>query len=357
LLDDQQDTATAVFSVKLLFRNQENKILGNSASGFASAPLLGLLVNSSSRRSSKQLASIIQIAKACPRMHHSITESPDEVSGTLKEFADKSVNVLAICGGDGTVSRVLTHLLDEKPFEDWPLIAILPGGTANMTAGDVGFRGSVLKTLHRLSVWSEKKSDDGQIIQRPILRVQPGSGQSPSYGMFFGAGAIVQGIEYTNENIHSRGMKSELSLGLGLARSMWGIARQDPRFIQPTRISIQIDDEDAAAPRDTVLLVVSVLERLFLNMHPYWAKANGKPLHATVVHSPAKRLIRNLPALLRGKVNRHLTLESGYLSYNLEKISLNFDGPYTLDGEIMQARAEAGPVEVSNGGELSFLRI
>ena len=165
MLDDQQDTATAVFSVKLLFRNQENKILGNSASGFSSAPLLGLLVNSSSRRSSKQLASIIQIAKACPRMHHSITESPDEVSGTLKEFADKSVNVLAICGGDGTVSRVLTHLLDEKPFEDWPLIAILPGGTANMTAGDVGFRGSVLKTLHRLSVWSEKKSDDGQIIQ------------------------------------------------------------------------------------------------------------------------------------------------------------------------------------------------
>jgi hypothetical protein len=28
-----------------------------------------------------------------------------------------------------------------------------------------------------------------------------------------------------------------------------------------------------------------------------------------------------------------------------------------MDGEIMHARIEAGPVTVSNGGELSFLRL
>ena len=107
----------------------------------------------------------------------------------------------------------------------------------------------------------------------------------------------------------------------------------------------------------TTLLLVSTLERLFLNMHPYWAEANGKPLHTTIVHSPAKRLIRNLPCILRGKANRFMTPASGYLSYNLEKISLSFDGSYTLDGEIMHARIESGPVTVSSGGEVSFLRI
>lgn len=323
----------------------------------SSARLLGLLVNPTSRRNKRHLDAIKQVANASPNIRLRITESQTEVSKSLAELAAESVNVLAISGGDGTVSRVLSHLLDEKPFAEMPLIAILPGGTANMTAGDIGFRGSVLNTLGRLRDWLENGAQDAQIIRRSILCVRPGDGQTPHYGMFFGAGAVVQGIEYTNENIHSRGMKNELSLGLGLVRSMWGIARQDPRFIQPTAISVGLNDDPVTPSQSMTLLVVSTLERLFLNMHPFWAEANGKPLHTTVVHSPAKRLIRNLPSLLRGKPNRHLSADPGYLSYHLDRISLSFDGPFTLDGEIIHARVDAGPVEVSNGGELSFLRI
>lgn len=321
------------------------------------APLLGLLVNPTSRRNKRHLDAISQAAAASPKIHLRITESPAEVSRSLAELAVESVNVLAISGGDGTVSRVLTHLLDEMPFEKMPLIAILPGGTANMTAGDIGFRGSVLNTLHRLLNWLENDSGETQIIRRAILRVKPGDGLAPHYGLFFGTGAIVQGIEYTNANIHSRGMKNELSLGLGLVRTMWGIARQDPRFVRPTPVAVGLDDHPCAPAQNMTLLVVSTLERLFLNMHPFWAEDNGKPLHTTIVHSPAKRLIRNLPALLRGKPNRHLSPAAGYLSYNLDKISLSFDGPFTLDGEIVHARVDAGPVVVSDGGELSFLRI
>jgi len=323
----------------------------------SSVPFLGLLVNPTSRRNSKHLDSIRQMAAECPSASLCVTESSAEVSAALRKLAETPVDILAISGGDGTVSRVLTHLIDDAPFETMPLIAILPGGTANMTAGDIGFQGSVTATLRRLLGWRQDRSRASQIIRRAILRVQPGTGLPPHYGLFFGAGAVVQGIEYTNENIHSRGMKSELSLGLGLVRSMWGIARQDSRFFKPSRMTIGIDTEAAAEATDITLLVVSTLERLFLNIHPFWGEGNGKPLHTTIVRSPAKRLIRNLPALLRGKRNRHLSPESGYLSYNLDSISLSFDGPFTMDGEIMQARIDAGPVTVSNGGELSFLRL
>jgi diacylglycerol kinase family enzyme len=316
-----------------------------------------LLVNPTSRRNRKHLDSIRQIAASCPGIHLCVTESSAEVSAGLAELATRPVDVLAISGGDGTVSRVLTHLIDETPFEKMPLIAILPGGTANMTAGDIGLRGSVTTTLQRLVDWQRDQSRASQVVRRAVLRVQRGAGLTPHYGLFFGAGAVVQGIEYTNENIHSRGLKSELSLGLGLARSMWGIARQDSRFVQPTSIGIGIDDDMVAEATDITLLVVSTLERLFLNIHPFWGEANGKSLQATIVNSPAKRLIRNMPALLRGRPNRHLTPDSGYRSYNLETISLSFDGPFTMDGEIMHARIEAGPVTVSNGGELSFLRL
>lgn len=321
-------------------------------------PVLGLLINPTSRRNKKHLGKIIQAVNNCRNVHYRVTEQPEEVSRGLSDLAASSVNLLAISGGDGTVSRVLTHLLQERPFATMPLIAILPGGTANMTAGDVGLAGSVHAALQRLCSWVEgNNSARLQLQRRPILRVQSGAGQSVSYGMFFGAGAIVQGIEYTNENIHAHGLKNELSLGVGMARSMWGIARGDPRFIQPVSMSIGIDDNPHIEPQSVALLLVSSLERLFLNMHPYWGADNGKALHTTMIRSPATRLLRNLPSLLRGKPNRHMSPNSGYLSYNVDKISLNFDGPFTLDGEISYARSESGPVEVSNGGFLDFLRI
>jgi hypothetical protein len=34
-----------------------------------------------------------------------------------------------------------------------------------------------------------------------------------------------------------------------------------------------------------------------------------------------------------------------------------FDGTFTLDGEMYQASRETGPLTVSTGGELEFLRI
>lgn len=331
-------------------------------SGLVIAPqgeqILGLLINPTSRRNRKHLGEILQLASNCANVHYRVTEQPEEVSHGLTELAARSVNVLAISGGDGTVSRVLTHLLQERPFETMPLVAILPGGTANMTAGDVGLGGSVLAALKRLCNWIETgNSEQVTLLRRPILRIHNGAGQDLNYGMFFGAGAIVQGIEYTNKNIHSRGLKNELSLGVGMARSMWGIARSDPRFIQPTSISIAIDGNPLMPPESVALLLVSSLERLFLNMHPYWGADNGKPLHSTIIRSPARRLLRNLPALLRGRPNRHMSPDSGYLSYNVDRISLSFDGPFTVDGEISHAQIESGPVEISNGGDLTFLRI
>jgi len=319
---------------------------------------LGLLVNPDSRRNSASLNTFDEFSARYPQVCMRFTASSDEISATLAEFAANSIDVLAISGGDGTVSSVLTALLNEKPFQKIPLIAILPGGTANMTAGDIGSRGSIQATLRRLGEWLENNSKRAKNVRRSVVKVQSDPSQAAHYGFFFGAGAIVQGIEYTNENIHSRGMKSELSLGLGLVRTIWGIARQDPTFIRPTKIAVDIGFAGPAAdPQEMTLLIVSTLERLFLNMRPYWGESSGHPLHMTLVRSPVKRLIRNLPALLRGKPNRHMTPESGYLSYNLDNVRLTFDGPFTLDGEIIHASSKSGGVDISASEALSFLQV
>ena len=67
--------------------------------------------------------------------------NPDDVEAALSEFAGRGVDTIAISGGDGTVSAVLNTIFARNPFPRRPFLAVLRGGTANMTARDIGMPG------------------------------------------------------------------------------------------------------------------------------------------------------------------------------------------------------------------------
>jgi diacylglycerol kinase (ATP) len=317
---------------------------------------VGLISNPHSGRNRKHLRAIERIVANHPRVHHCPTTGSADVPAALSALADRGVEVIAINGGDGTVARVLTHLLEDAPFERLPLIALLPGGTTNMNAGDVGLRGGLVKAVRRLCRWADDDRIEGRLLRRAILRVYPGTGQSATYGMFFGTGAIIHGIEYCRASIHTKGVASEIGPGLAMARTLWGIARGDRRFARPVAVSVALDDAPPAPAEDILILLVCSLERLFLGIRPYWGKENA-PLHVSLIRAGADRLLRNLPALLRGRTGPHADGAGGYQSRNVARISLTLDGPWTLDGELYQASRAAGPVTISDGGPVTFIRL
>lgn len=317
---------------------------------------VGLLSNPHSGRNRRQLQHIEDIVANHSGVHHRLTDSPDEIPAALQEMVEHAVGVLAINGGDGTIARVLTHLLQDSPFEQQPLVVLLPGGTTNMNVGDVGIRGNLKRAVTRLCEWADNRDTDCKLLQRPILHVQPGIGQPPVCGMFFGTGAIIQGIEYCHASIHSKGLGNEVGPGLAMARTIWGILRRDRRFLKPVPVAVTLDSGTAGAEQEELLLLVSTLERLFLGMHPYWGQEDG-PLHISMVRNDAARLLRTLPSLLRGKPGRHATEAEGYRSYNCTSVRLELDGTWTLDGELYQAHKTTGPVTITNGGTVTFLRL
>jgi len=317
---------------------------------------VGLISNPNSGRNRKHLRAIERIVANHPRVHHCPTPGAADIPAALSMLAEHSVAVLAINGGDGTVARVLTHLLEDAPFERLPLIALLPGGTTNMNAGDVGLRGGLASAVQRLCRWADDDRCKGSLLRRAILRVNPGAGQPVAYGMFFGAGAIIHGIEYCRARIHTKGVANEIGPGLAMARTMWGIAMADRRFARPVSISVAFGNAPPEPAEDILILLVSSLERLFLGMRPYWGKEN-EPLHVSMIRAGAEHLLRNLPALLRGKPGRHTGVAAGYRSRNVGRISLTLDGPYTLDGEMYQASRKAGPVIITDGGPVTFIRL
>ncbi len=225
-----------------------------------------------------------------------------------------------------------------------------------MNVGDVGLRGKLTGAVRRMTNWAEQGSDDVERLTRPILRAEGSVDGKIACGMFFGTGTIIGGIEYCHNTVHSMGIIDELGPGVVTIRTIWGIARKEPYFSDPTPIRIEFDSATDTQTRQVVLLLISSLERLFLGLRPYWGVENA-PLHCTWMQQPTRKVFRAFPSVLRGRPNRHAGQENGYFSHNAREIRLWIDGAFTLDGEIYHASTEHGPVTVSNGGDIEFIRI
>jgi diacylglycerol kinase (ATP) len=317
---------------------------------------IGLLTNPNSHRNRGQAGHIQAIVANHLAIDHRITTSAAAIGPALRAFAEQDITVLAINGGDGTTARVFAELLEQAPFQRLPAIILLPGGTTNMNAGDVGIRGKLVKALKRLADWSDSPARGAETLSRAVLRAAGAIDGKPAYGMFFGAGTIISGIDYCKAHIHTLGIRDELGPGVVMLRTMWGIARKEPYFSAPTPTRIELDGRTDTRDRPVIQLIVSSLERLFLGLHPFWGQEAG-PLHCTWIEKPTRKVLRAFPSVVRGKPNRHVTPDNGYFSHNAEHIRMWMDGLFTLDGEIHEASRQHGPVTITTGGTLDFLRI
>jgi hypothetical protein len=318
---------------------------------------LGLLSNANSGRNRRQLDRLEALAQRYPHVTHLPTGHGGEVREVLAEFARREIDVLAINGGDGTVARVLGELLEHEPLSRRLPLALLSGGTANMTAGRLGVRGSLTRAARRLFDWSAGQHRGAcEILSRPILRVRFADGRGNAYGMFLGAGAVIQGTEYAHRKLHARGLRDSAGLAVAVARTLWGLNRGDRRFKRPVRLCLCVDGRKVLEEASASVLLVSSLPRLFCGVRPFWGEGAGA-VRTTVIGGDAECLLRRLPRLLAGRPGTSLRAAEGFHSYTGHRLSLRLDGELNLDGELHRVRRCQGPVTVERGGDFTFLRL
>ena len=317
-------------------------------------PRIGVVINPLSGGNLNGLGDIRRIIDDHPQVVHCDVQTPQEVLAGLRDFADQDVDLLAVNGGDGTVQAVLTALFHQQPFEIQPLLAVLQSGTTSMTARDVGFSGSRRQSLRKLFRWAATGTGNARMLERPVLRVQA-PGHQTRYGMFFGASAIYQGIQYFHRKLNTKGLRGEVGPGLTILRFIWSAARRDSDFIKPVPVCAVIDD-NPPQQFDSIVVLVSTLKRLFLGLHPYWGSESG-PLHYTAVRARPRHMLRALPSILRGRSGAHGTPENGFYSHNAHEIKLNLEGGFTLDGQLYRPENQQEPTVVRYGGTATFLGI
>lgn len=316
------------------------------STGVQGSVQLAVLSNPRSRAGHARAAQIATLADLHGVEHH-LAVGLDGLAAQLRDILASKPALLAVNGGDGSLQAVLTTLLTGG-FEDIPPLCALPGGSTNMSAGDLGWRGSLRAALPRLLALRDLPREQWPLQQRPVLELRSEDGGFHA-GLFFGIGTIVRGAEYWQRELRANGHRGEWAAGAVLLRGAWGLWRRQPPFADATRVRLAADDA-AAAELEVSLLLVTVMRRLFLGLTPFWGGGDA-PLACTWLDDRPQRLWQRLPALLRGRAAQ-MRAEEGYHSCRGHRFRLDLDEVWLLDGEL---HAGGGQIELGASRPLAFV--
>lgn len=291
-----------------------------------------MISNPKSGRNARKglLAKIERILLRHSAVAHFAERTFDGIAGATRRALDGGSEILVVNGGDGSVQTVLTAML-RAPLARLPLLAVLPGGTTNTTARNVGYGSDPLAALERLLDESARGIVAGRVERRPVVCAELPEG--PQYAMMFGAGAVYDGIVLARNQLASAGVRGQLGGGVVLATFLTNVlmGRAGTMF-PPLAAAVRLDGEPLPPTRYFGMLV-STMDRQFLGVSPYWGTGPG-PLRFSAMRERPQHLARAIVPALRGRPSPWLAPEHGYRSHNVDEIELAFDGGFTLDGEL-----------------------
>ncbi|MDT8340332.1 MAG: acylglycerol kinase family protein [Longimicrobiales bacterium] len=292
-----------------------------------------VLYNPLSGRLNRRGRTLQRIEEALPAATPVPVVGPEETRTVLAHADVDHRDLVCVAGGDGSVQAVLTALQALLPNEAWPVIAPLPTGSTNMTASDLGM-GRLGRALGAARGAAGLEGTDGPEVERAVLLLEP-EGSPPLCGMFFGLGAITEGVEFFRTRLRGGGPTGESLSLLSILRVMVGMLLPggDARGSVETELTLE---GGASVQRTLRLGLATTLNRLVLGFRPYWG-SEPAPIHFTAVDHQARAVWPAIPRIARGRPGPRLTPERGYRSRNVHRLELRFPGSFVLDGEVYPA--------------------
>lgn len=321
----------------------------------ALVPMVALVSNPESSANLEHMDRVRALVRKSANLVHFELKSITDIEDALGLFARATPTLLVINGGDGTIGAVLSALIRNNPFKVIPPIAILPGGKTNMTAADLGFKGSpeaVLKTLLKL-VRTGRVSD--HLSSRSLIELDLGDGSATRVGTFVGGAGIVPAIHWCREKAYASGYPNVVSHALAffkLVRMVFAVGKNFERGGVVSDMTLKVRGTARWDGRYCIF-VASTLDSVMMGIRPFGTVGAGR-LQYSLIDADRRSLLRAIRGLITGTYGKGNV--KGVTAGRGNTLELKTDAALTLDGEILTPVA-GKPVILRSGKSLTFVRL
>lgn len=276
----------------------------------------------------------------------------ERLSPALGRFAADGVTTLFISSGDGTVQAVQTWIGENNIFRQLPKLCLLPHGTTNMTAADLGFRKSTADAQADLICTTSSR----ETKHRHTIRVANPRHGRPQHGMFLGTGAVSEATRYCQTVFNDRGIHGSFAtfatLASAIGKSLFLPSNpHDPnRFDKPYPLKVTANGQTLCDGQN-LFMTATTLEKLILGSRPFWG-GKSAPMRVTTMPYPLPGVIRwLLPTLYGGE---HRTVPPGAVSRAVNDCEVTCPTPFVIDGEF-HLPPENEPLRIGLGPILEYI--
>jgi Diacylglycerol kinase catalytic domain len=313
---------------------------------------LAVITNRASTRNRHGDTWVDSLLKTESDVVHFKVDHADQIAGTVQRCADVSATAIVINGGDGTAGLVFAALLNGTAYSRLPALALLPSGKTNMTTA--GWRLMDTPEAGLTAVLKSRRDATlaGHVVSRPVLALRQNAGTPPLYGAFFGAAEVVEGIRFCRSHIYPLNLPNPISHSAALTVLLWRGLRA-----KANGTAAVLQNEQVLESGNFFMIAATALDEVLLGIKPEPAEVSqddraDSGLYYVSLRIGAGPILGMLPGLMRG----HVRPGSGRTVRRFDRLTLNFTGAYTLDGEIYEARA-GEPLMLDGSQRLNFIRI
>ncbi len=314
---------------------------------------VGVIINPKAGRGRGKGLALAEVLKQKPASADVVVlQNFGEVETALSRFAAIGVTDVFISSGDGTIQFIQTWLAESGQFKTLPRLCLLPHGTTNMTAADLGFR--------RKSVTEQAtfiaNAQPGELRTRHTLRVANPKGRGPLHGMFFGTGAVAEATRYCQVAFNDKGVGGQwatfATLASVLSKTIFLAPNSnDPdRFDRPYPITLRANDH-LICHGQQLLMLATTLDKLILGAKPFWGGASA-PLRTTTIPYPVPSIPRWIvPVLYGGETRKGPPGSTSTACFSCDVTSPT---SFVIDGEFYDPPADE-PLRLETGPSMNYI--
>ncbi|MFK7823368.1 MAG: diacylglycerol kinase family protein [Oligoflexales bacterium] len=274
-----------------------------------------------------------------------VTNNLDELRKVAQDFRHRAIKILAINGGDGTISRTITAFIDAYQEEPLPKIALLGGGTMNMLADNLGIKGSPEENLFRL-IEQHSLLEEENVF--PLNTIKIGS----DYGFLFADGTSARFLDEFYKNKTSALGSASLVIKAAVSALVNGSLFR--KIVKGDMVSITPINQENIRVLSLSVLVSSVPKIPHgIQMFPEVSQGD-EGFNVLCITLKVEEVIRKFFQTLLFKPYREGYGKIRFRSSGLQ-IKHENSMPYTLDGELFSA--DSGMIKLEKGPEIQFLKI